>query len=350
MAGELLKKEPSTASLEAIEKINAVKDRLALVQHLLKDVMKEGGKREVVVNGKKVTTNIEGDYGTIPGCGDKVALKKAGAEKCCFLFRLAPEYTTERIDMPNSHREYITTTILRNMDTGVVWAQGVGSCSTMERKYRYRTGQVNDTGKLVPSDYWTLRKDDPGKALAIIGGKGFATKKIDNQWHIVQAGEPVENDCIADVYNTCLKMSKKRSFVDASITAACASSIFDQDIDEDLEPQGKPVDAEFTDVSQGPPPDFYDQSQENGNHASAAKAEPTKTALPGTVDERKALLFKELKDTPPDILTGFYRTRKWISPTEDYTSLPDNRVTYILQNLSLEKGIMKQWADKEAAK
>ena len=41
-----------------------------------------------------------------------------------------------------------------------------------------------------------------------------------------------ENPDIADIYNTCLKMSKKRSVIDAVLTATGASAIFTQDIEE----------------------------------------------------------------------------------------------------------------------
>jgi hypothetical protein len=42
----------------------------------------------------------------------------------------------------------------------------------------------------------------------------------------------VENPDIADTYNTVLKMSKKRAYVDAVITACAASDIFTQDAED----------------------------------------------------------------------------------------------------------------------
>lgn len=45
----------------------------------------------------------------------------------------------------------------------------------------------------------------------------------------------VEHDNPADYYNTCLKMGKKRAFVDALLTCTAASDIFTQDIED--EPQ-----------------------------------------------------------------------------------------------------------------
>jgi hypothetical protein len=65
---------------------------------------------------------------------------------------------------------------------------GVGSCSTLESKYRYK------------KDYQTKAK--------------------------------YENPDIADVYNTCLKMAKKRALVDATLTATGASDFFTQDVED----------------------------------------------------------------------------------------------------------------------
>jgi hypothetical protein len=102
----------------------------------------------------------------------------------------------------------------------------------MEKKYRYRPGPSKNTGKSVPKLYWDIRKEDPVSAQKHLGGKGFVAKKEGSSWFIFEQGEPIENDCIADVYNTILKIAKKRSFVDATLTATAASDIFTQDLEE----------------------------------------------------------------------------------------------------------------------
>jgi len=51
----------------------------------------------------------------------------------------------------------------------------------------------------------------------------------------VEDGGKAENPDIADVYNTVLKIAKKRAHVDAIITVTAASDIFIQDV-EDLLP------------------------------------------------------------------------------------------------------------------
>lgn len=166
-------------------------------------------------------------YGKIPGCGDKPALLKAGAEKLGMTFRLAPTFDIRRLDMNGGHREYEVVCTLNGR------YQGVGACSTMEGKYRYRTGPKKPTDKPVPKEYWDIRNSNPAKAQQLIGGKGFSTMKDDGgRWVICEQGERVEHDNPADHFNTVLKMAKKRAHVDAVLTATAASDCFVQDLDE----------------------------------------------------------------------------------------------------------------------
>jgi hypothetical protein len=68
-------------------------------------------------------------------------------------------------------------------------------------------------------------------------------KKIAGQWAWVKYQDAArqENPDIADVYNTVLKMAKKRALVDATITACAASDIFTQDMEEGHEEEMKDV-------------------------------------------------------------------------------------------------------------
>lgn len=165
-------------------------------------------------------------YGKIPGTGDKPTLLKPGAEKLCVTFRLSPTYDVQEIEHPDGHLEYRVKCTLTHIPTGQVFGQGLGSCSTLEGKYRYRKGEPESTGKPVPKEYWDKR--DPAE----LGGKEFCASKIDGQWMICRKGEKVEHDNPADYYNTVLKMSKKRAHVDAVLTCTAASDIFTQDIED----------------------------------------------------------------------------------------------------------------------
>lgn len=186
-----------------------------LVQDVMKKVMRDGEH-----------------FGIIPGC-QKPSLYKPGAEKLGFTFRLAPEYDVKTIDMPYGHREYQVRCRLRHIPTGAMVGEGVGSCTTMEGKFRFRGGEKEGTGQPVPKEYWNMK--NAGKtedAKMLIGGDGYGVGKIDGQWQICEIGEKVEHDNPADYYNTCEKMAKKRAHVDAILTATAASDIFTQDIED----------------------------------------------------------------------------------------------------------------------
>lgn len=199
---------PSTSMAMVPMEVNEVIHQAAVIQKVLETVMQR-----------------DQHYGVIPGTGDKPSLLKPGAEKIAETFRLAPRYHLEVADMGRGHRDYAIRCELFYIPTGNFVGEGVGSCSTMESKYRYRDAS-EPTGQPVPRDYWKERDQ------SLIGGKGFRAKKIDGEWQIVRVTERQENPDIADVYNTVLKMAKKRALVDAVLTATAASDIFTQDVED----------------------------------------------------------------------------------------------------------------------
>jgi hypothetical protein len=190
---------------------DAVKSQVIRVHEVMQSVMKP-----------------ETHYDTIPGCGTKPTLLQPGAQVLALTFNLAATYKIDKSDLGGGHREYEVICELTSRQSGLIVGSGVGSCSTMESKYRYRTGEVTFTGKPVPKEYWAERD------IKLIGGPGHKTKKNPDtgQWEIVEQGEKVENPDIADVYNTVLKIAKKRAFVDAVLTVTAASDMFTQDIED----------------------------------------------------------------------------------------------------------------------
>lgn len=170
-------------------------------------------------------------YDVIPGCGDKPALLKPGAEKLAMTFRIRPEFEETVIDLQNGHREYRVICSLFSIASGYPVGEGVGSCSTMESKYRFRTQartcpDCNTPAIAVSKPEW--------------GGGFYCSKKhggcgakfpADNVAIIAQKTGRTEHDNPADFYNTALKMSKKRAFVDAILTATAASDCFVQDME-----------------------------------------------------------------------------------------------------------------------
>lgn len=147
--------------------------------------------------------------------------------------------------MINGHKNFTVTTDLYHIPTGNLVGSGVGSCSTMEAKYKFRAGGGELTDVIVPKQYWDARKTDPTGAMRLLveaanyaghEGSKFGTKKDDTgTWRVTTHGERVEHDNPADYYNTCMKMAAKRSKIDAVLNATAASDIFTQDIEDMVE-------------------------------------------------------------------------------------------------------------------
>ena len=207
------RKEMGGAELAAqgkYESVSIVRDQTNEIQALMKSVLKDGTH-----------------FGKIAGCGDKPTLLGAGAEKIALLFGWSEQYSIDRIDLGSGHREYDITCTLSSRKSGEVIGQGIGLCSTMESKYRYRN--VSDYEVVdgsIPKDY-QQRKQYYRK-------NGFGAKKENGSWVWVKFNDAqkVENPDIADTYNTVLKMAKKRALVDAVKTCSAASDIFTQDVED----------------------------------------------------------------------------------------------------------------------
>ena len=145
------------------------------------------------------------DYGLIPGCGDKPALLKGGAEAIALsvtveaesLFTGCGRFSAARVSavvrdfgsdrFPKGCFFYEVEIDLVG-PSGRVLATGVGSASTQERKYR----------------------------------EGRPTKP----------GVPPDQRWAADSANTVFKMAVKRAKVDAAVTLIGGSTMFTQDIDD----------------------------------------------------------------------------------------------------------------------
>lgn len=145
------------------------------------------------------------DFGEVPGTS-KPTLLKPGGEKICMLFGLNPEYeflqTTE--DYDKEFFSYnIRCTLFRN---GHPVAQGVGSCNSKEKKYRFIN--VDE----IPENYI-------GQSEQITDKYGRTRYKINNP-------------DICSLVNTILKMAKKRAFIDAVLQVASLSEVFTQDIED----------------------------------------------------------------------------------------------------------------------
>jgi len=195
-----------------------IKGQVDLIQDVMKSVMRD-----------------KEHYGVIPGCGDKPALLKPGAEKLNLTFRMAPDPETEMVDLGGGHREYRVKCILRAIESGRTLGAGVGSASTMETKWRFRKAERKCPK--CEQEAIIKGKQEFGGGWLCFGKKGGCGAKFKDGDMIIESQTVgrVEYDNPADYYNTCWKMAKKRALVDAVLTVTAASDIFTQDVEEMVE-------------------------------------------------------------------------------------------------------------------
>ena len=187
--------------------------QVRLIQEVMKKTMKEGEH-----------------FGVIPGT-EKPCLLKSGAEKLSLTFRLRPKFRIERLDLTGEHREYVITCDLFNQAGGHE-GQGIGSCSTMESKYRWRQAK-RQCPKCGAEAIIKGKEEYGGGWLCWKKQDGCGAKFAETAPEIVsQMADRAENPDIADTFNTVLKMAKKRALVDATLTATAASDLFAQDLED----------------------------------------------------------------------------------------------------------------------
>lgn len=173
-----------------------VKERVQLIQRVMRGVMKEGVH-----------------YGTIPGC-KQPSLYKPGSEVLLVTFGIGTRLKVEDLSTDESIRYRLTVSGIHNA-SGAVIGEGIGECSSDEEKYRWR--------KATNSEF----EHAPAHRRRIKYGWNNTERK---EYEIKQ----IETEA-ADVANTVLKMAKKRAQVDMTLTALAASDVFAQDL-EDLDP------------------------------------------------------------------------------------------------------------------
>jgi hypothetical protein len=196
------------------------------------------GRSAIIQQAMQQAMREDEHFGTIPGT-KKPTLLKPGAEKLCVLFNLRPEYQITRADLPDGHREYQIICNLLNVSGDHV-GQGLGLCSTLETKYRWRTSEricpecgnpAIIKGRAEYGGGWVCFKKKGGCGAKWTDGDAL----IEDQ----TVGR-CENPDLADTWNTVLKMSKKRALVDAVLTTTAASDVFTQDMEETV-PEPRPA-------------------------------------------------------------------------------------------------------------
>jgi hypothetical protein len=176
-----------------------IRAQVNLVQEVMKAVMKK-----------------DTHYGTIPGC-DKPTLYKAGSEILLTTFKISIEPVVEDLSTADEARfRVLTKGYYRD---GTLIGTGVGECSSNEEKYKWR--------KAVCDEEWNDTPEDRRREKWNKGYYDKETKKKTEPYKVKQIRTE-----IADVANTVLKMAKKRSQIDLTLTATAASDIFTQDIED----------------------------------------------------------------------------------------------------------------------
>lgn len=220
------------------------------------------------------------DYGEIPGT-NKPTLLKPGAEKLGAFFGLRPIFALQESvndwtgkdhgNEPFFFREY-KCQLYRN---GELVGEGIGSCNSWEKKYRYRwmneleipayvdksgleykDGSISEFSFAVekaetsgkygkPASYWQQFQDAIANGTAKRIQKKAKDKTYD-AWEIGGKLYAVPNRDVADQVNTIDKMAQKRAFVAAILIATNASDYFTQDM-EDFSDDPGVVDVQFKD-------------------------------------------------------------------------------------------------------
>lgn len=269
-----------------------VKKTLDVVQTFFKEVMVKGE-----------------DYGVIPGT-DKPALLKPGAEKLCELYGYAPTMRDKEIarDVESGFYEATVTMALVSRKTGEMVAEGVGSANTHESRYRYR---------------WVFDNQIPkGINKADLVSEERKSKKTGKSWTMYR----IENADPWSLWNTVLKMAKKRALVDVALSATRSSGLFTQDPEafDKWVDEAKVIDGEFAEVDERPNTQRPPRRGQNRSDAPpAAPEEPEEPAIPvwtkadlDAVLKEKAIALADLsgvlgaecnKDTFPDLIDPWLR-------------------------------------------
>ena len=298
--------EPAAAQTMAVERradnrsvgramtVDELHERLEFVRRVMRTEMKEGQ-----------------DYGKIPGAGEKPCLLQPGAQKLLMTFNLREQVKKEVLrEYPDMHREYeFTITVFpAGMDPRDGW-DGVGTCSTLESKYRYRKAErrcpkCKKTALIAEKPEYVKGREPGFVCWKKKGGCG----EIFHAQHpeiISQPTEDIENPDPADCWNTVRKMGFKRGLVAAAINATNTSELWTQDI-EDMagnaaaHPKGGKPSKMPQDAPKAPPATVTPPKEERitvpwqGASTSPKTAESPKPRY-ATEETRKWLLVK-LKD------------------------------------------------------
>lgn len=176
------------------------------------------------------------DFGTIPGT-KKPTLLKPGSEKLCAFYGLVATYEVATAYGDGAARPWITVEVKAVMRLGSadgpIVGEGLGSANSSESKHRWRTAKrtcpsCGSVGAIARSNY---EDKDTGE-------RGWYCRDCKEKFALAdpaivdQALGRIENEDPGDVENTCLKMAKKRAYIDGTLTTTATSGFFTQDLED----------------------------------------------------------------------------------------------------------------------
>ncbi len=279
------------------------------------------------------------DYGVIPGTNNKEVLFKPGAERLCSAFGFAPDFqlvkSIENWDTipPLFHYQYCCRLI--HIDSGRTIASGIGSCNSMESKYRWRKAE-----RVCPKC---------GKANIRHSKEGgwYCWRKTDGCGETFAEGDPVitsqnvgkiENPDIFDLVNTIDKMAQKRALIAASLIGCNASEFFTQDVEDFTRKDDDVVEGEVVDEPPADNPNHRpaEEPRQRSERAAAIhwSVDPAKApiVLAKIVEEFSSVGVKDMADA--ELMVG-----------KSASEFPEAKQFHI----ALKKAV-KAMADKEPAK
>jgi hypothetical protein len=237
------------------KKLDSMKQKLNLTKEFFREVMQEGV-----------------DYGTIPGT-DKKTLFKPGAEGLCEFYNMAP-IIASRLEDKNLDTGYYAVDItirLVHRVTGSVIAEGVGHANTYENRYRWRWYSDYKLPKGIDRESLYKEERDEWKS----------GRRTGNTYTMYR----LENDDMHSIWNTVLKMAKKRALVDAVLSATRSSGIFAQSEEEleaylnGVDPEGEPEGNAPTTTRRQSNPSRTTSSASSRSNASSDGSNPKNRAF-----------------------------------------------------------------------
>lgn len=263
---------------------------------------------------------IEGhDYGVIPGT-EKPSLLKPGAEKIDKILNLADTY--EEMDKIEDWQKplfyYKVKCQLKIIGTDIVISEGMGSCNSMESRYRYRWAFGSELPEYIDKSTLVQQKRHSKKTA-----RDYIMYRMENEDIYTQA-------------NTILKMAKKRAHIDASLSAGRLSDVFTQDLEHIMETVTPVREAKEERVAKAEPakepepaPEALESISKAPEEQTNAKPQPDRDPdTIKTITELQKALWHDFKLQPKEQLAEL-NLNNWadlaISPSEAYRQIASIR-------------------------